>query len=105
MVTTVSIQELAAAQDRGDVVVDVREHYEYISGHVPGAAHVPMSLVPLRVDEFPKDKPVYLLCESGARSWQVAAFLDRHGIQAFNVNGGTSAWRASGLPLATGASA
>jgi len=105
MVTTVSIQDLAAAKDRGDAIIDVREHYEYISGHVPGAEHIPMHTVPLRLDDIPKDRPVYLLCESGARSWQAAAFLDRHGIQAYNVNGGTSAWRASGLPLSTGATA
>lgn len=105
MVTTVSIQDLAAAKDRGDAIIDVREHYEYISGHVPGAEHMPMHTVPLRLDDIPRDRPVYLLCESGARSWQAAAFLDRHGIQAFNVNGGTSAWRASGLPLSTGATA
>jgi rhodanese-related sulfurtransferase len=105
MVTTVSIQELAAAKDRGDPIVDVREHHEYISGHVPGAAHLPMHTIPLHVDSFAKDQPVYLLCESGARSWQVAAFLDRHGIPAVNVTGGTAAWRASGLPLTTGATA
>jgi len=105
MVTSVTVHEMAAAKDRGDAVVDVREHYEYISGHVPGAAHVPMHTVPLRLDEFSPDRPVYLVCESGARSWQVAAFLARHGIPAFNVDGGTSAWRASGLPVTTGASA
>lgn len=105
MVTSVTVQELAAAKDRGDVVVDVREHYEYVSGHVPGASHIPMHTIPLRIDEFPSDQPVYLVCETGARSWQVAAFLDRHGIAAINVNGGTSAWRASGLPVTTGASA
>ncbi len=105
MVTSVSIQDLAEAKDRGDAIVDVREHHEYISGHVPGATHVPMHTIPLHVDSFATGQPVYVLCESGARSWQVAAFLERHGIPAVNVNGGTAAWRASGMPLETGATA
>ena len=43
--------------------------------------------------------------QAEARSWQVAAFLARHGRTAYNVDGGTSAWRASGLPLDSGATA
>jgi len=103
MVTSVSVLDLQSAQQRGDLVVDVREHFEYVGGHVPGATHIPMATVPLRIDDFPSDRPVYLICESGARSWQVAAFLARHGRTAFNVEGGTSAWRASGLPIDSGA--
>lgn len=105
MVASIGIPELAAARDRGDVVVDVRERFEYVSGHVPGAVHMPMHTVPLRVAELPQDRPLYLVCETGNRSWQVAAFLARQGLQAVNVDGGTSAWRAAGQPITTGASA
>jgi len=105
MVTSVSVQDLHTAQQNGDLVVDVRERFEYVGGHVPGAQHIPMATVPLHIDDFPADRPVYVICESGARSWQVAAFLARHGRTAYNVDGGTSAWRASGLPLDSGATA
>lgn len=38
MIREVDVQEFAAAQRRGALVVDVREPSEYADGHVPGAA-------------------------------------------------------------------
>lgn len=102
MVKSASVIDLQAAMTRGERVVDVREKYEYDGGHVPHAMHVPMSVVPLRVDDIKGARstaPVWVICESGARSWQVADYLTRHGLTVINVDGGTSAWRASGLPL------
>ncbi len=105
MVENVSVQDLADALGRGEPVVDVRQPFEYDAGHVPGAVLLPMHLIPLQVEELRSDRPVYLVCETGNRSWQVADFLARHGIASRNVVGGTSAWRAHGLPLSTGANA
>lgn len=96
---TAGITDLKKALDEGGVVIDVREAYEYEGGHVPGAIHIPMATVPLRVTEFPTQAPAYVICESGARSWQVCAFLERQGIAAINVEGGTGAWLAHGLPV------
>lgn len=103
MVNQIDISELAAACERGEVVIDVREPFEFASGHVPSARHIPMHLVPLRLDEIPADRSVYIVCASGNRSWQVCQYLDRQGITAINVNGGTSAWQAAGLPIELGA--
>jgi rhodanese-related sulfurtransferase len=83
-------------------VIDVREPFEYADGHIAGAELVPMHLVPLRLDEFCGDAPIYLICASGNRSWQVASFLAQHQIKAFNVNGGMIAWRTLGHPVTTG---
>jgi rhodanese-related sulfurtransferase len=106
MVEHVSVRHLAEAMSRGDAhVVDVREGYEYAAGHVPGAVHVPMHLVPLRVGELPRDKDLYLICETGNRSFQVGLYLARQGISSHNVEGGTSAWRWAGGPLSTGSAA
>ena len=88
----------------GAAVVDVREPYEYAAGHVPGAINIPMATVPIRTQDLPRGD-VYVICESGARSWQVASFLAQRGIEVTNVDGGTGAWRASGLPLEQGAPA
>ncbi len=102
MVKTASVTELQVALTRGERVLDVREKYEFDSGHVPSAMHIPMSIVPLRVDDIKEPSsadPVWIICESGARSWQVADYLARHGVSVINVDGGTSAWRANGLPL------
>lgn len=103
MVPHADVRELAAAMQRsGDVVIlDVREPFEFASGHVPGAVHLPMHLVPLRLDDIPRDRPVYVICATGNRSWQVAHYLGQHGLAAINVNGGTSAWGAAGFTMET----
>jgi rhodanese-related sulfurtransferase len=89
---------LADAPD-GVHVVDVREPDEYSGGHVPGARLMPLGTVPVRVEELPTDRPVYLVCAVGARSAQAAHYLARRGIDAVNVDGGTGEWVAAGYPV------
>lgn len=83
----------------GAVLVDVRNPDEYAGGHVPTAVLMPMQTVPVRIDELRTDTPVYLVCEVGARSYRVGEFLAQQGIPSRNVVGGTSEWRAAGLPV------
>ena len=105
MTVTVTIEELAAARADGAPVVDVREPGEYVGGHVPGAVLVPMSRLASRVGELDASRPVYVICASGNRSRAMADLLVRLGYDARSVDGGTSAWQASGRPLVTGARA
>lgn len=98
----VSVAELAAAIDAGALVVDVREPFEYVEGHVPGARSMPMGTVPDRYDELPRDGTLYLVCAVGARSMQVARYLDHLGFDVRNVAGGTGDWIAAGFPVQHG---
>ena len=82
-------------------LIDVREKFEYDSGHVPGAEWIPMSLVPLRVEEFRAQQPAYVICRTGNRSGQVVMWLAQRGIQAINVDGGTEAWQRAGFDIST----
>lgn len=102
MVSTLSVKELTAAHQRGERIIDVRERFEYTTGHIPGVENISMALVPLRIDDIRGSKPVWVVCESGNRSWQVADYLSRHGVDAYNVNGGMAAWRTAGLPQESG---
>ena len=105
MVTTVSVEQLAAAHQRGEHIIDVREKFEFDAGHLPGIENIAMALVPLRINELRGRGPVWVVCESGNRSWQFADYLSRHGLEAYNVNGGMSAWRTAGLPQDSGVGA
>lgn len=98
-VKSAGIVELQAAIERGEQVVDVRERYEFDDGHVPSAVHIPMSVIPVRLDEIEKKDPVWLICETGNRSGQMTRYLTQQGFDATNVDGGTVAWRASGFPI------
>lgn len=98
----VSVAELAAAITDGAHVVDVREPDEYAAAHVPGAVPMPMGSVPHRHQELPRDRTVYLVCAVGARSMQVARYLDQLGYDVRNVEGGTSDWIGAGYPVRSG---
>jgi rhodanese-related sulfurtransferase len=100
-----TVTELAQSLDQGDIaIIDVREPYEFTAGHVPGALNIPMATIPVRLADLPRNRPLHIICESGARSWQVCAFLERQGIEATNIEGGTAVWRMQGLPLESGVS-
>lgn len=80
-------------QSKGNKVIDVREVHEYKRGHIAGAVNIPLSQLPDRMGEIPKDKKVFLYCQSGMRSKQAARLLSRNGYaNLVNLNGGISAW-------------
>jgi hydroxyacylglutathione hydrolase len=85
------------------VVLDVREPEEYAHGHVPGAVNLPQAELASRLDEVPRDRPLFVICQSGYRARRAAQFLTQMGFEhVANVTGGTAAWQANGKPLAVG---
>jgi rhodanese-related sulfurtransferase len=92
----------ASAHEDGAVVIDVREPYEYVAGHVPGAYPMPMSRLTSYVAELPRGVAVYVICASGNRSLAAADFLVRAGVDAWSVAGGTGAWERAGRPVVSG---
>jgi rhodanese-related sulfurtransferase len=91
-----------AAHRDGAVVIDVREPYEYVAGHVPGADLVPLRRLGSSVADLPRGVPVYVICASGNRSLAAAAFLAGAGVDAWSVAGGTGAWQRAGHPVVHG---
>lgn len=94
---------LKAALASGEaVLVDVRTPAEYQSGHVPGAISLPLDQLPARLDALSahQGSPVYLICASGGRSARAQTLLSEAGFaRPINVEGGTRAWIAAGLPV------
>ncbi len=91
----ISVSDLEAGRRRGDKIflLDVREAWELAVCALPGANHVTMSEVPRRLDEFPRDCPLVVLCHHGLRSAQVVAWLRAQGLEnAVNLAGGIDAW-------------
>ena len=100
----VTTTDLAAAQATGSVqVVDVREPSEFVTGHVPGAASIPMGELVDRLTEVDRSRPVFVICQAGGRSSAMTDVLRHQGFDAYSVDGGTAAWISSGHLVATGA--
>lgn len=95
----IDIDEFATVLGEGASAVDVREPDEYDARHIPGVQLLPLSQIMARINEVPSERPVYVVCEHGARSLAVADALNDLGIEAVNVAGGTAAWETSGRPL------
>jgi sulfur dioxygenase len=84
-------------------VIDVRELEEVRAspmGSVPGSQVIPLSVLRDRAGEVTRDRPVALICPSGARSAIAATILEKAGVrQVANVRGGLLEWIALGLPI------
>src|ERR1700691_2074425 len=87
---------LADASRPGPLLLDVREPWEFACGHISQSVSVPMQSLPARLAELTPDAPYVLICHHGARSQQVAMFLERNGFtDTFNLQGGVDAWSRS----------
>ena len=100
-----SIADVATARSAGAAqVVDVRETSEFVTGHMPGAASIPMGRLVDRLDEIDPSRPVFVICQYGGRSAAMTDLLLHRGFDARSVVGGTAAWIQAGHPVTTGAS-
>ncbi len=91
-------ERISAGEDM--LLVDIRTPAEVAQGAIPDALLLPMHLLPLRLNELPRDKDVVLYCRSGARSYHACAYLAQQGMDnAINLRGGIIAWARGGFPI------
>ena len=90
--------ELAERLARGEVnVLDVRGEAEYLAGHVPAVPNIPVGRLTDRMEEIPRDRPLVVHCQGGARSAIAASVLQAHGLtDVLNLTGGFEEWVATG---------
>jgi rhodanese-related sulfurtransferase len=96
-INEITPHELKARLDNGDdlVVVDMRQHWEYQHGHIPGAVHMFINEIPARFSELPQDKDIVFQCWQGNTSLGASAFLIERGWPAQRVaslSGGMAGW-------------
>ena len=106
--TQTSIPDITPAEghqrvQQGALLVDVREANEYAEIHAEGAQLLPLSELESRFGELPKDRPLVMICRSGARSARAGEYLRAQGYgDVVNLAGGTMAWADAGLPTEQG---
>lgn len=70
-------------------IIDIREENEIKdTGTMKDAINIPMMKLQTKLSELPKDREIYLLCRSGARSRMAAGFLNAFGFNAISLDGG-----------------
>ena len=83
------VEDAAALPRDGSVtLLDTRTPEEYVSGHIPGFRNIPVDEIRSRLDEIEKEKPVYLICQSGLRSYIADRILTGYGYDCYNFAGG-----------------
>ena len=69
-------------------LLDCRTPAEFAMGTIPGAVNIPLDELRNRLEELPKDKPVYEFCQVGLRGYIAYRILTQHGFEVYNLSGG-----------------
>ena len=101
--TDLSVDQVKAKLDAEEdlILLDVREPSEFEGGHIRGAINRPWTsgVLQAQYTALPTDKPLIVICRSGARSEAASIFLDEKGFdQVFNMLGGMNAWTYETVP-------
>ena len=82
----VRVTQVRELVESGAHILDVREAPELAKGRIIGSQHIPLSELRARIDEIPRDKPVYIHCRTGQRSYNVVKALKNRGFNnVYNV--------------------
>lgn len=84
--------EVAAAQEAGALVVDVRTEGEHQAGNIPNALLIPVDDLRDHLDKL-EGKDVIVTCAVGQRGHTATQILRQHGIKVRNLDGGYTTWR------------
>lgn len=74
--------------DGSVTLLDARTEGEFSRGHVTGFINIPVDQLRENLNKLPKDKPVYVMCQSGLRSYIACCILKGEGYDAYNFSGG-----------------
>ena len=75
-------------QHKDVTLLDTRTPKEFSQGHIEGFTNIPVDELRERIGEIPVEKTVYLICQSGLRSYIATRILEGYGYEAYNFAGG-----------------
>ena len=75
-------------RDGSVTLLDTRTAVEYSRGHIEGFKNIPVDELRERIGEIQPGKPVYVICQSGLRSYIATRILEGYGFESYNFAGG-----------------
>ena len=75
-------------RDGSVILLDTRTPGEFKRGHIQGFRNIPVDELRQRIGELENGKPVYVICQSGIRSYIATRILEGYGFEAYNFAGG-----------------
>lgn len=84
-----SYNDLKSVQsDENAFLLDARTPSEYAGGCAEGFVNIPVDEIRKRISEIPKSKKIYVMCQSGLRSYIACRILTQNGFDCYNFAGG-----------------
>jgi len=93
--------DVEGLQSQNAQILDVRTPLEYIGGYIERAMHIPVDDLRENTHFLDKNKPVYIYCQSGIRSYYACRVLEAHGFRTFNLGGGYRLYSSIALDAST----
>ena len=84
----VFMEDLKNYNEKENIILDVREELELISGKFNNSINIPLSELRKRYNELPKDKEIWTYCAVGLRGYITSRFLSQKGYKVKNLAGG-----------------
>lgn len=89
----ISAEDFLKIDKSGITLLDIREEYEVQIKPIDSAVNIPLSELTKRLSEVDKNKPVYVICSTGDLSEEITEILTDMGYDAYNIDGGYSAYK------------
>lgn len=70
------------------ILLDTRTPFEYVRGHLEGFINIPIDELRQRLGELSSHKTIYVMCQSGMRSYLACRILSQNGFHCYNFSGG-----------------
>ena len=82
-------EDIPSLRERNDVILlDTRTPFEYMRGHAEDFINIPLDDLRERLGELDKSKTIFVMCQSGLRSYLATRILMQNGFDAYNFAGG-----------------
>jgi rhodanese-related sulfurtransferase len=96
----VTTEHTAGALAEGSAqVIDVREDYERLGGHIAGSRHIALGALASEAESIDRERPVIFHCHVGSRSLMAAQAFRQAGFEAYSMAGGLEQWEQEGRPV------